>query len=130
MATLDLEITELDRRIDTLRSERDRAGGAVRERLDRQITVLDVHERAAIQRRYAERAEQQSRQELALLNQQQAHAAAEEARIRTTLRRRWQGDDTSFAAAWPRLLEEFRVDQALGRPALDPFNGLSPKVTL
>ncbi len=64
--------------------------------------------------------------------QREAAKAADDARIRARMdaahqaridayqaqvRGAWIGDDTSFDAAWPRILEDFRIDQA--RSAID-----------
>jgi hypothetical protein len=48
------------------------------------------------------------------------HAAANQAKIdayRQQVRGAWIGDDTSFEAAWPTLLQQWRIDQA--RAAVD-----------
>lgn len=54
--------------------------------------------------------------------------ADREAQIRRTLRSRWPGDDTSFEAAYPDLVQQYRVDRALGRAEPEPAH--RPKVTI
>jgi hypothetical protein len=114
--TLERELELLDNQIAQMRGQREAShDNAERERLQRQIDMLNVHERAAIRKVHAERAEKHAQEARAADLFQQQQAAKQEQADRAMLRRRWTGDDASFEAAYPKMLEQLRMDRALGR---------------
>ena len=116
MLTLEQELADLDTKINQIREQREKTQDKTeKERLGRNITLLDVHERAAIRKNHEERAARRLAEEQAAQLFQQQRADKQEQADRAMLRRRWTGDDLSFEAAWPKLIEQLRIDRALGR---------------
>jgi hypothetical protein len=126
MQTRDQELTALDGRIaalkDRIEQERDTRK---RDTMQRQAAAADTEGRRLINERHDRLDAERQRQEQATADAIAVVSAQQEAQIRSQLRRRWLGDEASFAAAWPRLLEEYRVDTALGRAPAD--DGLRPR---
>jgi hypothetical protein len=116
MATLEQELEQLDTQIATIRAQREAShDNTERAKLQRSIEMLNVHERAAIRKVHAERAERRAAEEKAADAFQQQQADKQEQADRAMLRRRWTGDEASFTEAYPDLLRQLRVDRALGR---------------
>jgi chromosome segregation ATPase len=114
--TLEQELEQLDDQIAGIRAQREAShDDAERAQLQRSITSLNIHERAAIKQNHAERDALRAAEEKAADDFQRQRAAAQEAEHRQMLRRRWPGDDQSFDAAWPELIRQYRIDVALGR---------------
>jgi hypothetical protein len=114
--TLKQDLEHLDNQIAGIRAQREAShDNAERERLQRSITMLDTHERAAIRKNHEERAAKRADEEQAANAFQQQQAAKQEQADRAMLRRRWTGDDKSFQEAYPKMLEQLRMDRALGR---------------
>jgi hypothetical protein len=63
----------------------------------------------------ADRATRQAAEPQAADAFQQHQADQQEAADRAMLRRRWTCDQASFDAAYDKLLEQLRIDRALGR---------------
>ena len=116
MITLQEELSLLDTQIATIRAQREASHDkAERAKLQRSITMLDIHERAAIKKVHAERAEKRAQEARAADAFQQHQADQQEAADRAMLRRRWTGDEKSFTEAYPDMLKQLRMDRALGR---------------
>jgi hypothetical protein len=116
MATLEQELEQLDTQIAGIRAQREKShDNAERARLQRSIEMLNVHERAAIKKVHTERAEREAAQQKAADLFQQQQADKREQADRAMLRRRWTGNDDSFEAAYPKMLEQLRVARALGQ---------------
>jgi hypothetical protein len=114
--TLEQDLELLDKQIAGIREQRDAShDNTTRDRLERQIDMLDIHERAAIKKNHAERAERQAAEQKAADAFQQHQADQQEAKDRAMLRRRWTGDEASFTEAYPEMLKQLRIDRALGR---------------
>jgi hypothetical protein len=116
MATLEQDIEQLDTQIAAMRAQHEAShDNTERAKLQRQIDMLNVHERAAIRQHYAERAAKRAAEEKAGDLFQQHRADQQEAQDRALLRRRWTGDEKSFNEAYVDLLKQLRMDRALGR---------------
>jgi hypothetical protein len=116
MATLNQELERLDNQIAAMRAQREAShDNTERAKLQRQIDMLNVHERAAIKQVHADRAAKRAAEEKAAEAYQQHQADQQEAQDRAMLRRRWTGDEASFTEAWPDLIKQLRMDRALGR---------------
>lgn len=109
MKTRAQDLQQLDSDIATLREKLKDAKPRDKERIQARITGLDTTARRLITERHDANDAQQAQQ-------QQAQAAAharQEAAQRQRLRSAWPGDDQSFDAAYPKLLEEYRINAAL-----------------
>ena len=127
MATLEQELTALDQKLATMREQREKSQDRnEREQIGRSIESLNIHERAAIKKFHAERAERHQREAAAAEQVQQQRADAQEADDRRMLRLRWSGNDASFDEAYPELIKQLRIDRALGRSSADLVP--SPKI--
>jgi hypothetical protein len=116
MATLEQDIEQLDTQIAAMRGQREAShDNTERAKFQRQIDMLNVHERAAIKRVHAERAEREAAQQKAADAYQQHRADQQESEDRALLRRRWTGDEKSFTEAYPEMIKQLRMDRALGR---------------
>jgi hypothetical protein len=114
--TLAQELENLDTQIAAVRGQREAShDNTERAKLQRQIDMLNVHERAAIKKNHAEREASRAAEEKAADTFQQQQADKQEQADRAMLRRRWTGDEASFTAAYPKMLEQLRFDRALGR---------------
>jgi hypothetical protein len=124
---LEHELQHLDQQIAGIREQREKSQDTrEKERLARSIESLDIHERAAIKKFHKERDERHQREEQAAQQYQQKRADKQEQEDRRMLRMRWTGNDASFDAAYPKMLEQLRMDRALGRSTADtvPSTGI------
>ena len=114
--TLEQKLEQLDTQIAGIRAQREKShDNTERAKLQRSIEMLNIHERAAIKQHHAERAEREAAQQKAADTFLQHQADQQEAQDRAMLKRRWTGDQASFDAAYPKMLEQLRIDRALGR---------------
>jgi hypothetical protein len=80
-----------------------------------QIRPMRARNEVARRRQIAAKQEQEQAQEKAQQAARQKRADDQEQADRRMLRLRWTGDDRSFEAAYPKLMEQLRIDRALGR---------------
>ena len=126
MQTREQELAELDTRIAEKREKlKNTTRPTLRERIERQIAGADGEARRLINQHHDRLDAQRAGQQAAA----RALEVEREAEQRQQLRRAWPGDDSSFDAAYPRLLEAYRTKIALDTAGQPPAGKL-PRVAL